>query len=70
MAPDAIPRVGGWQLRAHCVQRRRREGIQPGVQRSETPESYLRKSVNPCQGVTETVQHHEVMSTEMTTTTK
>ena len=37
---------------------------------SETPGSYLRKSVNPCQGVTETVQHHEVMSTEMTTTTK
>jgi hypothetical protein len=41
-------RVGGeWQFRAHCVQRRRREGIQPGVQRSETPRGPMHATLQP-----------------------
>jgi hypothetical protein len=42
-----------------ATQRRRREGVEPGVKRSETPGTTTSKQSNPCQGVAES-PHRDV----------
>ena len=52
-----------------CLQRRRRDGIQPGVERSETPGTTSARFSNPCQGVTGTAARCRIHRNERTGST-